>query len=289
VVAVDRGRYGCLTEDGVDVVAVRARELGRRGVVVGDDVALVGDLSGAPDALARIVRVSPRVSALRRTADDADPTERVIVANATQLGIVASLADPPPRLRLIDRCLVAAFDAGIAPLLVLTKADLAGPGSVLDVYRDAGVHSVVIGRGDGGRGHQALLASLLDRTSVLVGASGVGKSTLVNALVPGANRRIGAVNLVSGRGRHTSASAVALPLTPSGWLIDTPGVRSFGLAHVRPQTVVSAFPDLSPAAADCPTDCTHLDPEACGLDAWVASGHSHPERLESLRRLLVAR
>ena len=107
---------------------MKARELGRRSVVVGDRVALVGDVSGTTDTLARIVRVEPRTSTLRRTADDTDPFERVIVANADQLVIVTALADPEPRPRMIDRCLVAAFDAGLRPLLCLTKSDLAPAG-----------------------------------------------------------------------------------------------------------------------------------------------------------------
>jgi ribosome biogenesis GTPase len=123
VTSVDRGRYGCMTDDGL-VVAMKARELGKGSVVVGDRVALAGDTSGAEGTLARIVRVEPRTSALRRSADDTDPLERIIVANADQLVIVCSLANPAPNLRFVDRCLVAAYDAGLEPLLVLTKADL---------------------------------------------------------------------------------------------------------------------------------------------------------------------
>ena len=117
VTSVDRGRYGCMT-DGRLVVAMKARELGKGSVVVGDRVALAGDTSGAEGTLARIVRVEPRTSALRRSADDTDPLERIIVANADQLVIVCSLASPSPNLRFVDRCLVAAYDAGLDPLLV---------------------------------------------------------------------------------------------------------------------------------------------------------------------------
>ena len=126
VIAVDRGRYTRLV-DGELVTAMTARELGRKGVVVGDRVALVGDVSGAAGSLARVVRVEKRSTVLRRTADDSDPVQRVIVANADQLVIVTSLAEPEPRPRLIDRSLVAAFDAGLDPLLRPTKADLADP------------------------------------------------------------------------------------------------------------------------------------------------------------------
>lgn len=96
-------------------MAMKARELGRKAAIVGDRVAIVGDLSGKKDTLARIVRIEKRTSALRRTADDDDPYERVVVANADQLAVVTALADPEPRPRLIDRCLVAAFDAGLTP------------------------------------------------------------------------------------------------------------------------------------------------------------------------------
>jgi ribosome biogenesis GTPase len=284
VTAVDRGRYRILVDDRV-VTAMRARELGRKGVVVGDRVALVGDVSGAPDALARVVRVQPRTSTLRRTADDTDPIERIIVANADQLVIVTALADPEPRPRMIDRCLVAAYDAGLEPLLCLTKADLAAPDDLLAAYAPLGVRYVVTKRGTD---PAELREHLKQRMSVLVGHSGVGKSTLVNALVPAADRAVGDVNAVTGRGRHTSSSAIALELPGGGWIIDTPGVRSFGLAHVDPAELVGFFPDLAEGAVECPRGCTHLQPD-CALDAWVAAGHAEEARLDSLRRLLTAR
>jgi len=303
VLAVDRGRYTVLVEAGHPdradvervVTAMRARELGRKGIVVGDEVALVGDVTAAPGSLARIVRVADRTRVLRRTADDTDPVERVIVAGADQLVIVTALANPEPRPRLIDRCLVAAYDAGMDPLLVLTKADLVDPDDFLEAYTPLQVPHVVTSRTDGVVGADGLaeLRSRLDgRTSVLVGHSGVGKSTLVNALVPDADRATGAVNDVTGRGRHTSTSAVALRLPPRrGWVIDTPGVRSFGLAHVDLARIVDHFPDLAPGTDGCPRGCTH-DEEECALDDFVASGAAGPSgaaRLESLRRLLRAR
>jgi ribosome biogenesis GTPase len=287
VVTVDRGRFTLLV-DGVQVWAVKARPLGRKGVVVGDRVRVVGDVSGSEGALARIVEVEPRTTVLRRTADDDDPVERVIVANATQLVVVTALADPEPRHGLIDRALVAAYDAGLAPLLCLTKADLADPETLLSTYRALGVPWVVTQRG-GDLGE--LRARLAGRTSVLLGHSGVGKSTLVNALVPEANREIGHVNAVTGRGRHTSTSALMLSLPDDeGWIIDTPGIRSFGLAHVDPEHLIEAFPDLDEMTEDCPRGCTHgaEEPE-CGLDEAVARGEADPDRVASFRRLLDAR
>jgi ribosome biogenesis GTPase len=131
VTTVDRGRYTCLVEEGTKrahvVTAMRARELGRRAVAVGDLVDIVGETDGAPDTLARIVRIAPRRSVLRRSADDTDLAERVLVANADQLVIVCALADPVPRTGFIDRCLVAAYTGNLDAVLVLTKADLADP------------------------------------------------------------------------------------------------------------------------------------------------------------------
>ncbi|AXK31521.1 ribosome small subunit-dependent GTPase A [Streptomyces armeniacus] len=290
VLTVDRGRITCLV-DGRTVTAMKARELGRKGVVVGDRVGVVGDLSGEKDTLARIVRVEERASVLRRTADDDDPYERVIVANADQLAIVTALADPEPRPRLIDRCLVAAFDAGLEALLVLTKSDLAPARQLLDAYDPLGVRHVVTSRGELAEGEAAerVRTLLYGRSTVFVGHSGVGKTTLVNALVPDRQRATGVVNAVTGRGRHTTTSALALPLPgDDGWVIDTPGLRSFGLHHVDAARVVQAFPDLVPGTEGCPRACSH-DEQDCALDDWVREGHADPARLYSLRRLLATR
>jgi len=287
VVTVDRGRYTLLV-GGTTVMAMKARPLGRKGVVVGDRVRVVGDVSGAEGSLARIVEVADRATVLRRTADDDDPVERVIVANADQLVVVTALADPEPRPRLIDRALVAAYDARMRPLLCLTKSDLAHPDTLLSTYRSLGVPWVVTRKGGDLTGLRDALAG---RTSVLVGHSGVGKSTLVNALVPDADRAIGHVNAVTGRGRHTSTSALMLALPhEAGWIVDTPGIRSFGLAHVEPESLIEAFPDLDEMTEDCPRGCTHgADEPECGLDEAVAAGTADPERVESFRRLLAAR
>jgi len=292
VVTVDRGRLTCLLDDGTVVTAMKARPLGRKAVVVGDHVRLVADTSGAEGTLARIVLVDERATVLRRTADDTDPVERVIVANADQLVIVTALADPEPRLGLVDRALVAAYDAGMDPLLCLTKADLADPEALVAVYRPLGVEYVVTQRGADVSNVRERLAG---RTSVLVGHSGVGKSTLVNALVPDAGRSTGVVNAVTGRGRHTSTNVLMLPLpadgaaggAPDGWIVDTPGIRSFGLAHVDPDHLIEAFPDLHDLTADCPRGCTHAEGEPeCGLDEAVGDQR---DRVASFRRLLASR
>ncbi|MEU6132001.1 ribosome small subunit-dependent GTPase A [Saccharopolyspora sp. NPDC047091] len=290
VVAVDRGRWTCALEGDPDrlVTSMRARELGRTPVVVGDQVELVGDTSGRADTLARIVRVADRSSVLRRTADDTDPYERIVVANAQRLIIVASLADPPPRTGLIDRCLVAAYAGGLTPVLCLTKSDLATPDEVLATYSALPLPIVVTNMHEL---HENLSTQLDGRVCALVGHSGVGKSTLVNTLVPHAERATGEVSGV-GKGRHTSTSAVALPLPAGGWVVDTPGIRSFGLAHVTADDLISAFTGFAEAAEECPSNCGHLgggeDPE-CHLDTYAASGSGRAEQLGSLRRLLRSR
>lgn len=324
VITKDRGRWGVVLDDKPDdartVVCMRARELGRTAIVVGDRVGVVGDTSGNPGTLARIVKLADRRSILRRTADDNDPYERIVVANADQLLIVSSVADPPPRAGFVERALVAAFAGGISPILCLTKSDLTDPAPFAHEFEDLDIRIVIAGQEDDITDVRRLTRG---HVTALIGHSGVGKSTLVNRLVPDADRATGEVSGI-GKGKHTSTQSVALRLptgasledntspdtsdgepphdepprdtahatadepSDAGWIIDTPGIRSFGLAHVDPDTVIAAFEDLAELITDCPRGCTHMGPPAdpeCALD--TATGAT-ARRVHAIRSVLEA-
>lgn len=303
ITEVDRGRVKCLIESDIGklvVTAMKARELGKKSVVVGDLVSIVGDISGSDGSLARVVAVLPRRNSLTRTIDDHENDERVIVANVDQIAIVISTTNPEPREGFVDRALVVAFDQGITPIIIMTKQDLSSGDEFLKTYKDL---DILIYKVDRSSDLTNLKEILSNKITVLLGHSGVGKSTLVNKLLgstadaglisdsPNTYRATGDVNEVTGRGRHTSSSAIALPLSPTfigdefGWIIDTPGVRTFGIAHIQPSRVISAFAEFNEAISHCPKNCSHNENE-CALNNWPGLTNQNLVRLASLRRVL---
>ena len=303
IIEVDRGRVKCLiqTPAGKKIItAMKARELGKKSVVVGDLVSIVGDISGDEGSLARVVTVLPRKNSLTRSIEDHANDERVIVANVDQMAIVISAANPEPKVGLVDRALVVAYDQGIKPIIIMTKKDLASGDEFLQIYKDL---DISVFKTDKASDLSTLQEELAGKITVLLGHSGVGKSTLVNNLLASSVNKVaefgiengervtGDVNEVTGRGRHTKSSAIALPLSSSfdgadfGWIIDTPGVRSFGIAHIQAARVISSFPEFSEAIANCQKNCTHNE-QGCALNNWPTLTDQHLARLASLRRVL---
>ena len=291
VTTVDRGRTTCVTDEGVIITAMKARELGPKSVVVGDLVEIVGDVTGSEGSLARIVVVNERTNSLSRTVDDVARVERTIVANIDQLLIVVASANPEPRRGLIDRFLVSAFHESIKPIIIVTKVDVSPVPEFIQEYKALGVDIITTSSKTDARARDiaAILEILDDKISVLVGHSGVGKSTLINDLVPDADRMTGDVNDVTGRGRHTSSSAIALPLENGGWIIDTPGIRAFGLSHLNKDRIIESFPDIYQVTQTCMPNCSHHE-ISCSLNPWIESDPAlqveRLRRVTSLRSLL---
>jgi ribosome biogenesis GTPase len=286
VLAVGGGLAAVRTDAGEERIAKFAGRLDRRPVA-GDRVQLLLEAEEG----GRIDVIEPRSTELRRqqrmrSEGERAMKEQVLAVNAECVLIVASIADPPLRRGLIDRILVAAWRGGMEPLLAITKEDLAGradedPEVVLADYRAIGVDGVVIDVRTQA-GEDAVRALLAGRTAAVVGHSGVGKSTLVNALT-GGGQVTGAIHELSGRGRHTTTTATWLDMPSGGALIDLPGIRSFSLAGITPDDLASAFGDIAEASAECRfSDCRHVGDDGCAVERLV-----EPARLASYRKLLV--
>jgi ribosome biogenesis GTPase len=297
VARVDFGACMLLLEDGeLQRATVRGRWMGPRKAL--GNTVVVGDLAhwegtpGADQDAAVVSAVEPRRNAFSRRAPGKQRIEQVVAANLDQVMVVASFAEPPFSAGLTDRVLCQAAVAGIPARLALNKSDLApggaaGPAvrSVLEEYERAGVPGhVVCARSR--QGLEALHQACQGRRSLFVGHSGVGKSTLLSAMVPGLELLAGKVNPKTGKGRHTTTAAWLLRPEPGLELVDTPGVRAFGLWGIDPSEVPRLYPEIAPFLGRCRfRDCEHEAEPGCAVRQAVLEGKIGALRYESMRKL----
>ena len=258
----------------------------RNQIAVGDRVELdaVGEVKGV------IHRVLPRHRALVRLVAGREEKLHVLAANVDQIVIVSALVDPPYKTGLIDRYLIIAHQAGIAPALCLNKIELGDAGmlekagAAFSIYRSLG-YPYVETSAKTCVGIAELRSLLAGKRSVLVGHSGVGKSKLAAAVQPGIRLSSGEVDR-RGRGRHTTSASTLFPLDFGGELVDTPGVRELSIRHVKRGELERCFPELRPFLGRCRfTSCSHIPEPGCAVKAGLDEGAIARERYESYRRL----
>lgn len=253
-------------------------------VLVGDRVEVVEHEDGS----ATIERVGARRSLLRRRSPGKARGTREIAANVDQVVVVGAAREPRWDPYLIDRFTAVAEANGLDAVIVVNKSDLDPQAAALGApYRAAG-YDVLVTSARGGAGLDALRRRLSGRVSLFTGPTGVGKSSLLNALQPGLALRTGEVSRRSGTGRHTTVSAEMHPLGPDGYVVDTPGLRDVGLWGLSPQEVVAAFPEIAGHAADCRfDDCRHREEPDCAVRAAVRSGLMSSSRYDSYTMLMT--
>ncbi|HEY2956002.1 MAG TPA: ribosome small subunit-dependent GTPase A [Candidatus Eisenbacteria bacterium] len=289
VARVDFGSALLAAAGGVMVEAtVRGRLMGPRKAL--GNALVVGDVAHWVEDHGRAVvsGVEPRRNAFSRRGAGERVEEQVVAANLDQVVVVASVTDPPFRAGLVDRMLCQAEHAGIPARLALNKCDLVpereSQGLLVD-YERAGYAAHALSARTG-QGVEALRDGCRGRRSLFAGHSGVGKSTLLNALAPGIELAEGRVNPVTGKGRHTTSAAWLLAPEPDLELIDTPGIRAFGLWGIGPRDLDQAYPEFRPFLGGCRfNDCRHQSEPGCAVRAAVEEGQVSARRWESYRKL----
>jgi ribosome biogenesis GTPase / thiamine phosphate phosphatase len=271
--------------------SVRHRVVKVTGIKVVDPVA-IGDmvtLVEAGDGTGMITEVLPRKSTLVRRAAGAKPLKQVMAANVDQVLAVMAAARPAPSWELMDRYLAAAEEAKIPALIVITKLDLVDPASLQDEvqsYREIG-YTVILTSAETGLGMVQLKAELRGCLSVIAGKSGVGKTSLLNRLQPGLGLRVKEIGAKTGKGKHSTTQLEMFPLDFGGALIDTPGVREFGLWDVDATELAQLFPDLRPYLGECRfgLSCSHAHEPGCAIKQAVEAGKITPRRYQSYLRM----
>lgn len=251
-------------------------------VVVGDRVQLEPEPGGM---LYGIMAVEPRTTLLERRVPEGRGN-RPVAANIDQVLVVTATASPEPVPQLIDRLLVAAEANSLPAAIIVNKADLQPSMALAERFRAIG-YPVYETSTKTGAGIEELRRVLTDKTSVVTGASGVGKSSLLNAVQPGLRLRIGAVSEKIQRGRHTTVSALMIPLDAGGFIVDTPGFSEVGLWGVDPRELASCFPEMRPLIGECRfTDCQHRGEPGCAIRGAMATGVITADRMASYLTLL---
>ena len=289
IIRSQSGFYTVETQDGLRVCQLRGRmKQGRR---LGDLLA-VGDwvqITPLPDGQGVINVIEPRQRMLVRMA----PTPRgeyqqIIIANPDQAVLVFACARPEPRLGMLDRFLVIAEKQNIPVLIVANKVDLltsVQAQALFERYADLG-YALVYASARRGDGVEALRQRLVGRLSVLVGPSGVGKSSLLNAIQPGLGLSVREISQATEKGKHTTVVRQLFALQGGGYVADTPGLKALALWDIQPEELDGYFPELSDLVADCQfSDCTHLHEPGCAVRAAVEQGQVHPQRYESYARM----
>jgi ribosome biogenesis GTPase len=274
-----------------DPGSIRPHVVDVRGISVVDPVA-VGDqvrFVAAHEGTGMIVDVLPRRSQLTRRAAGVKPLAQVIVANADQIVVVMAAAQPSPSWELVDRYLAAAEEAGIPTCVVVTKLDLVDAKAIRREARDIERlgYVVLLTSAVSGLGVDALHRQLTGRLSVVAGKSGVGKTTLLNAMQPELGLRVSQVSALTGKGKHTTSHLEMFPLDGGGAIVDTPGMREFGLWNVPAEKMAHLFREIRPCVGQCRfgLSCSHTHEPGCAVKGAVERGEISERRYRSYLRM----